>query len=69
MHTIIIRFYTEKQLHLDLLILRHPIYYVVSTLDMIKLKHLANNVGYSAFFIYGLHHTVHTYPLRLTNKT
>jgi hypothetical protein len=41
--------YAEKQLHLDSLILKHPIYYMVSTLDMTKLNHLAKTIGYSTF--------------------
>jgi hypothetical protein len=36
----ITRLYAEKQLHLDSLILKHPIYYVISTLDMTKLTTL-----------------------------
>jgi hypothetical protein len=33
----ITRLYAEKQLHIDSLILKHPIYYVIPTLDMPKL--------------------------------
>jgi hypothetical protein len=36
----ITRMYAEKQLHLDNLILKHPIYYVISTLEMTKLTTL-----------------------------
>jgi hypothetical protein len=36
----IIRLYAEKQLHLDSLIRKHPIYYVISILDMTKLTTL-----------------------------
>jgi hypothetical protein len=36
----ITRLYAEKQLHIDSLILKHPIYYVISTLDMTKLTTL-----------------------------
>jgi hypothetical protein len=32
--------YVEKQLHLDSLILKHPIYFVIWTLDMKKLTTL-----------------------------
>jgi hypothetical protein len=32
----ITRLYVEKQLHIDSLILKHPIYYVISTLEMTK---------------------------------
>jgi hypothetical protein len=66
---VVIRLYVEKQLHLDSLILRRPIYYVISALDMTKLKRLAKTIGYSTFFIYELHHPIHDYPLRLTNQT
>jgi hypothetical protein len=37
---VITRLYAEKQLHIDTLILRHHIYYVISTLDMTKLTTL-----------------------------
>jgi hypothetical protein len=33
---LIIKLYAEKQLHIDSLIFKHHIYYVISTLDMIK---------------------------------
>jgi hypothetical protein len=36
----ITRLYAEKQLHIDSLILKHPINYVISTLDMTKLTTL-----------------------------
>jgi hypothetical protein len=36
----ITRLYAEKQLHIDSLILKHPIYYVITTLDMTKLTTL-----------------------------
>jgi hypothetical protein len=36
----ITRLYAEKQLHLDSLILKYPIYYVISILDMTKLTTL-----------------------------
>jgi hypothetical protein len=36
----ITRLYTEKQPHINSLILKHPIYYVISTLDMTKLTTL-----------------------------
>jgi hypothetical protein len=36
---------------------------------MTKLKHLAKTIGYYNFFIYGLHHTIHSYPMWLTNQT
>jgi hypothetical protein len=36
----ITRLYAEKQLHIDYLILKNPIYYVISTLDMTKLTTL-----------------------------
>jgi hypothetical protein len=29
--------------------LKHPIYYVISALDMTKLNHLAKTIGYSTF--------------------
>jgi hypothetical protein len=34
------RLYAEKQLRIDYLILKHPIYYVITTLDMTKLTTL-----------------------------
>jgi hypothetical protein len=37
----IIRLNAEKQLHIDSLILKHPIYYVKTTLDMTKLTTLS----------------------------
>jgi hypothetical protein len=44
-HTIkgkaITRLYAEKQLHIDSLILKYPIYYVISTLDMPKITTLS----------------------------
>jgi hypothetical protein len=39
----------KKQLHLDSLILKHPICYVILSLDMTKLNHLAKTIGYSTF--------------------
>jgi hypothetical protein len=36
----ITRLYAEKQLHIDSLILKDPIYYLISTLDMTKLTTL-----------------------------
>jgi hypothetical protein len=41
--------FAEKQLHLDSLILKHPIYYVILALDMTKLNHLAKTIGYSTY--------------------
>jgi hypothetical protein len=36
----ITKLYVEKKLHIDSLILEHPIYYVISILDMTKLTTL-----------------------------
>jgi hypothetical protein len=36
----ITKLYVEKKLHIDSLILKHPIYYVISILDMTKLTTL-----------------------------
>jgi hypothetical protein len=49
MDKVVIMLYIEKQLHIDSLILKHPIYYVISAVDMTKLNHLAKNMGYSNF--------------------
>jgi hypothetical protein len=37
----ITRLYAEKQLQIDFIILKHPIYYGISTIDVIKLTTLA----------------------------
>jgi hypothetical protein len=54
-HTIkgkaITRLYAEKQLHIDSLILKHPIYYVISTLDMPKLITLSRPYVTSPFHL------------------
>jgi hypothetical protein len=47
----ITRFYVEKQLHIDSLMLKHPIYYVISTLDMPKLTTLPRPYVTSPFHL------------------